>query len=43
MTGMVGFCSVSIFQTLVATATVFMLVGTALHLQALREMNNSNL
>lgn len=39
----VGLSSVSIFQTLVATATVFMLAGTVLHLKALKKMNNNNL
>ena len=33
------FTSVSIFQTLVATATVFMLVGTVLHLKALKTID----
>ena len=33
------FTSVSIFQTLVATATVFMLVGTVLHLKALKAID----
>ena len=37
-----GFSSVGIFQTLVATSTVFMLVGTVLHLKALRKLNNNN-
>ena len=34
------FTSVNIYQTLVATATVFMLVGTVLHLKALRKIDN---
>ena len=38
-----GFSSVGIFQTLTATATVFMLVGTVLHLKALRKLNNNNI
>ena len=37
---MANFSSVSIFQTLMAVATVAMLVGTILHLKALRKMNN---
>lgn len=37
---MAKFTSVSIFQTMVATATVFMLLGTFLHLRALKKMNN---
>ena len=36
---MAKFTSASIFQTLVATATVFMLVGTALHLKALKTID----
>lgn len=35
------FSSVHIFQTLTATAAVFMLVGTGLHLKALQKMNNN--
>ncbi len=35
------FSSVHIFQTLTATAAVFMLVGTGLHLKALKKMNNN--
>ena len=38
---MANFSSVGIFQTLIATATFFMLVGTALHLRSLRKMNNN--
>ena len=34
------FTSVNIFQTLVVTATVFMLVGTVLHLKALKKIDN---
>ena len=34
------FTSVNIYQTLVATATVFMLVGTVLHLKALKKIDN---
>ena len=34
---MVNFSSVGIFQTLIATATIFMLVGTVLHLKALKK------
>lgn len=30
----------NIFQTLVTTATVFMLVGTVLHLKALKKIDN---
>ena len=36
------FSSVNIFQTLAATATVFMLVGIILHLRALKKMNKEN-
>jgi len=35
------YSSVHIFQTLTATAAVFMLVGTGLHLKALQKMNNN--
>ena len=37
---MAKFTSVNIYQTLVATATVFMLVGTVLHLKALKKIDN---
>ena len=37
---MAKFTSASIFQTLVATATVFMLVGSVLHLKALKKIDN---
>lgn len=37
---MAEFSSVGIFQTLIATASAFMLVGTFLHLNALRKMDN---
>ena len=37
------FSSVNIFQTLVATSTVFMLVGIVLHLKALKKMNKENI
>ena len=36
-----GFSSVGIFQTLAATATVFMLVGAVLHLNALSKLTNN--
>ena len=36
------FSSVNIFQTQIATATVFMLVGVVLHLNALKKMNKEN-
>jgi len=35
------FSSVHIFQTLTATAAVLMLVGTGLHLKALKKLNNN--
>ena len=37
---MAKFTSVNIYQTLVATATVFMLVGTVLHVKALKKIDN---